>query len=162
MTNRSESRHLAPSLPPPSLPPFLLPLVFFTAPSLLRPSTFSLSLPLSLPPCSPEGSLEVAPLNTEAGAEMHQVLSLRHSCVIGCDETGGSGLSWPSIICQGMAVRQEKMFVCQVKGSRTFCGSDEAVVNITVCVSVTCESVFVRGAEGRKKNLDWHWLCFDK
>ncbi|KAK5912168.1 hypothetical protein CesoFtcFv8_002067 [Champsocephalus esox] len=79
MTNSSKPRHLAPTLPLVFLPP----LPYLT-----------ISTPLSFPsPSSPEGSLEVAPLNAEAGAEMHQVPVLRNSRMIGRDGMGESGLS---------------------------------------------------------------------
>ncbi|TNN78661.1 hypothetical protein EYF80_011065 [Liparis tanakae] len=48
-------------------------IVIFTTPSSLP----ILPLPRSPPPSRPEGSLEVAPLNTEAGAQKHRVLMLR-------------------------------------------------------------------------------------
>lgn len=73
MTNRSERRHLAPTLP--LFAPSSRFYCYFYHPFFPPHPTFT-TLP-SLPPSPPEGSLEAAPLNTEAGAQKHRVLLLR-------------------------------------------------------------------------------------
>lgn len=74
--------------------------------------------------------------------------------MIGCEETGESGLGGASIICRGMAPGQEKTFACHLKGSQTFGVSDRVAVNIAACVSVTCGHVVERVSvgEGKKKH----------
>lgn len=153
MTNRSKPRYLAP--PHPFLSPVLL--LYFP----LSYLSILLSFPFSSP-CCPGGFLGGSTTEYWTVAGMHQVfLSLGHSRVIGCEETGESGLGGASIICRGMAPGQEKTFACHLKGSQTFGVSDGIAVNIAACVSVTCGHVVehVSVGEGGKKKTQTHTDC---
>lgn len=146
MTNRSKPRYLA---PPPSLS-----LTRFAPVSSPLLSFYTALLSLLFPLLS-WGFLGGSTTEYWTVAGMHQVfLSLGHSCVIGCEETGESGLGGASIICRGMAPGQEKTFACHLKGSQTFGVSDRVAVNIAACVSVTCGHVVERVSvgEGKKKH----------
>lgn len=148
MTNRSKPRYLA---PPPSLS-----LTRFAPVSSPLLSFYTALLSLLFPLLS-WGFLGGSTTEYWTVAGMHQVfLSLGHSCVIGCEETGESGLGGASIICRGMAPGQEKTFACHLKGSQTFGVSDRVAVNIAACVSVTCGHVVERVSVGEGKKKKTH------